>query len=275
MFRWWTMATLDEQRTLLDELSRLGLSDLNSIWKLAIEADDPLAFILDAYPELMAQYGTIVAELSAQWYDEALPPGVTTAYAAAPALVPAAEKFRNSAAWALNSGDGSHALDKLAGTFQRGMWDMDRETQVINATEEPGSQWVRHASANACPFCKVLATRGAVYTSRRAAERVVGRGKEMSLSDRRARARGENRDARHRFRAGGVKTRGTQKLGDKFHDNCHCRAIAVRPGGSYEAPPYVEKWQQEYIDASREVAPGAGAGDLKDILRVMAQNERK
>lgn len=269
------MATLSEQQALLNELHRLGLSDLNSVWRLAVETDDPLAFILDAYPELMAQYGTIVAELSAQWYDEAIPVGAQTAYAAVPAALPEVDRFRNSAAWALNSGDGSKALDKLAGTFQRSLWDMDRETQVLNATDEPGSVWVRHASANACPFCKVLATRGAVYTSQQAAERVVGRGKEMSESDRRARARGETRDERHRFRAGGRKTRGTQKLGDKFHDNCHCRAIAVRPGGSYEAPPYVEKWQQEYIEASREVSPGAGAGNLKDILRVMSQNEKK
>ncbi|MFE3572387.1 hypothetical protein ACFXON_23480, partial [Bacillus subtilis] len=131
----------------------------------------------------------------------------------------------------------------------------------------------RHARADACAFCALMASRGAVYTSEAAAERVVGRGKEMSLADRRARAAGHSRVNGHTA-AGGKRTRGTQALGDRYHDFCNCVAVEVRPGEEYDPPDYVRKWDEAYIVASRETKKKGryGAIDPKAVLAHMREN---
>lgn len=147
-------------------------------------------------------------------------------------------------------------IDRLTGPVQRYVNDAARDTLSENADRE-GMRWARHASANACAFCRMLATRLAVFTSEEAAAQVVGRGQDMTLSERRARAAGRTRRDRGRFMAGGRRTRGTRALGEKYHDNCHCIPVPVRAGDVYEPPPYVAEWDQQYIDATNET-PGRG-----------------
>lgn len=273
------MASSAEQYALMQEVQRLAGADLQALWQLALQSGDPFAFILDTYPELAAQYATVAAEMSAVWYEEAAP---ELRYVAVPAVLPALEVYRESAAWALGSGDGLEdprsALSKLSGTLQRAVWNADRETMVQNAESEGGARWVREAGPRACPFCKMLSTRatasGTYYSSKDAAVKVVGRGKEMSESDRRARARGETRDS-GRFRAGGTRTRGTRKLGESYHDNCDCRVVAVRPGREYDPPEHVLRFEEEYKEASRAASGSrAGAGDVKDIMAAWRQLEK-
>lgn len=258
------MATITEKRAALAELERLMLGDLGTLWRSAGMADDFAAWVIDAFPELVAQYGSIAGDLAAEWYEESAP---ALAYRATAAPLPPLEKWAASAAWALNVGDGLSSLDLLGGTAQRGMFDQYRTTIVTNAEAE-GASYARHASANACPFCRMLATRGAVYSSEAAAIQVQGRGKVGG-------------------RGKGIKLRGTQESGDRYHDNCHCIAVEVRPGTTYEPPPYVAKWQEEYDAASmiaRDVPrtkttrkgtvvdmTGAGAGSTKDIQRIMRE----
>lgn len=267
------MATVTEKRAALAELERLMLGDLGTLWRSAGMADDFAAWVIDAFPELVAQYGSIAGDLAAEWYEEAAP---ALAYRATAAPLPPLAKWAASASWALNVGDGLSSLDLLGGTAQRGIYDQYRTTIVQNAEAE-GSTWARHASANACPFCRMLATRGDVYGSKEKAERVGGRGKSLS----------ENRPGKRGRKAGGIRTRGSQAIGDKYHDNCHCIAVEVRPGGFYEPPDYVAKWQDEYDEASkiaRDVQrtkttrkgnvvdlTGSGAGRTKDIQRIMRE----
>ena len=52
---------------------------------------------------------------------------------------------------------------------ERAIFDGFRDTITANADREPGARWARHASANACGWCRMLATREAVYTSAHAA----------------------------------------------------------------------------------------------------------
>ncbi|MGX7727590.1 VG15 protein [Rhodococcus sp. 5G237] len=274
------MASSAEQYAILEELTRLAGIDLQALWQLASESGDPFAFILDTFPELATQYATMTAEVSAIWYQEAAP---ELKYV--PVVPPsvALEVYRESAAWALGSGDGVDdpraALSKLSGSLQRHIWDADRETMIFNADAEGGARWVREAGPMACPFCKMLSTRatasGTYYSSADAAIKVVGRGKEMSLSERRARARGETRSA-GRFMAGGKRTRGTRKLGESYHDNCDCRVVAVRPGREYEPPDHVLRFEEEYKEASRAASGSrAGAGNVKDIMAAWRQLEKK
>lgn len=273
------MATSAEQYLFMQELMRQANVDFDALWRLAIASGDPFAFILDAYPELAAQWATVASELSAVWYEEAAP---ELNYVPVPAPLPDLEVFRENAAWALGSGDGlddpQAARAKLFGSMQRAVWDADRETMVHNAEAEGGARWVREAGPQACPFCKMLSTRavttGTYYSSREAAETVVGRGKDMSLAERKARARGEERIS-GRFIAKGRRPRGSRALGKSYHDHCDCRVVAVRPGREYEPPEHVLKFEQEYAIASR-MASGdrAGAGDVKDIMAAWRQLDK-
>lgn len=270
------MTSPSEQYQLMQELARLAGVDLEALWELALLEDDPFAFVLDLYPEIAAQYATIAAEMSAVWYEEQAP---ELDFMATPAALPALAVYRENAAWALGSGlgldDREAALAKLTGALQKGVWDADRETMTQNAEAEGGARWVREAGPSSCPFCKMLATRavttGTYYSSSEAAGSVVGRGKEMTVSDRRARARGETR-ASGRFIAKGKRPRGSRALGKSYHDNCDCRVVAVRPGREYDPPEHVLRFEQEYIDASR-AAPGSGAGNVKDIMAAWRQLE--
>lgn len=272
------MATPAEQYALMQELMRLAGADLEELWRLAVQSGDPFAFVLDAYPELAAQYATIAADMSAIWYEEAAP---ELNYVPVPAPPPDLEVYRENAAWALGSGAGvddrESAFAKLSGALQRAAWDADRETMVQNAEAEGGARWVREAGPRACPFCKMLSTRavttGTYYSSREAAGSVVGRGKDMSLAERRARARGEERIS-GRFIAKGQRPRGSRALGKSYHDNCDCRVVAVRPGREYDPPEHVLRFEQEYIEASRAV-PGSGAGSVKDIMAAWRQLDQK
>lgn len=231
-----------------------------------------------AFPELVLTWGLVAGDLAAVWYDEAAP---SLPYRAKVAPPPPVEKFAKSADWALNVGTGVASLAMLEGVLQRGVWDMARDTTMFNVESESGAGWARHASANACEFCRLMATRGAVYASKESATLVGGRGKDVSTN---FRADGTRKRG---GQAGGVRPRGTQKLGDKYHDHCHCMAVEIRPGGSYEPPPYVAEWEEEYARASaiarekprttttrhgiRVDLTSAGAGDLKDIMRIMRE----
>lgn len=155
------MATIAERRALLGELERLGLADLKKLWRAADLSDDFRALMLDAFPELVLQYGSIAADLAAVWYDEA-GPGLD--YMARVADPPPLAKFTESATWALNTGSGMDALGLLGGTFQRGLWDMSRDTTLANVEAEPGAGWARTGRPTACKFCRMLIGRGAVYS---------------------------------------------------------------------------------------------------------------
>lgn len=269
------MATSPSDRKLiLAELVRAAGGDLESLWSRAADLDSSSfrAFLIDAFPQLIDPFAAAAADISASWYEESDP---RSAYVAQPVPLPLDEQLQASASWALNTTTGSDALVLLGGTLQRAIFDAARNTTALNVESESGARWARHASANACEFCRMLATRSAVYASKEAATRVVGRGKEMSAADRRDRAAGRVRrsgDRAGQFLAGGVKTRGTQRLGDKYHDHCHCIAVEVRPGHSYEPAPYVEQWDQQYQEARRAAVKGEhGAVSAKNLLAAWRQ----
>lgn len=260
-----------ERQYILAQIGQAAEADLNTLWNRAAALTDIdfAAFIVEAFPELVDPYASLAAEAAAVWYDDS---PSETAYIPKPGPLPESEKLVSSATWALGA-SGLKGRDRLQGTMQRAVYDTARLTILTNIEDEGnGARWARHASANACAFCAMMATRGAVYASKAAAENVVGRGKEMSLADRRARAAGRDRVNNHKA-AGGVKMRGTQKLGEKYHDKCHCIAVEVRPGDSYQPPDYVDTWNEAYIKASRETPKTGeyGALDPTAILAHMRQ----
>ena len=241
-----------------------------------LDRSEALEFVTDAYPELATAYLAASGELSVQFYNEQ--PTVSDFEAESVDLIPA-ERLATSGRWALTQLD---PVQALTGSAERAVMDQSRQTILENladeydsATDVPGTVWARHASANACSFCRLLATRGAVFRSESSATRVGGRGKAESTNFRADGSRKRGGQAK------GVRVRGTQALGSKYHDNCHCIAVPVRPGGDYEPPAYVDKWEQDYIDAVSAAQKAGktkgqyGAIDLKAVLSEMDRAARK
>lgn len=244
------MPTPEERRRILDELDAIARTQLEAAWRAAESAEDFRAYMFRAYPELAQMWYSVAADLAANWYLESAPDRL---YTPEPAIIPADDRFTASLGWALTN---NAARDLLIGSLTRTLFDGYRDTVRLNAEQEPGARYARYASQNACGFCRMLVTRhvgpnATFYASKEAATRVVGRGKEMSLSDRRDRAAGRTRRSSGQFLAGGRKARGTQQIGDRFHDNCKCTYQEIRPGQEYEPMPWVEQWNRDYIEASK------------------------
>lgn len=251
--------TVTERQEVLNDLNTLAVRDITDLWRDAspLGPDQFRGVIARGLPELIDPYAAMAADLSATWYEESAP---DLAFRATPAPLAPAEQFEASARWALRAA-GEAALVRLAGTAQRAIFGAYRETIVGNVRTEQGSRWARHASANACAFCRMLATRQAVYSTEAAAY-LVG---------------AERWEAKRNYKGQKVgfeigrpgRTRGTQEAGARYHDHCRCMAVEVRPGQSYEPPPYVEQWEADYIAASRDTD-----GSTKAVLAHMDGTER-
>lgn len=234
-----------ELRSALVELNTLMVGDLAALWR-AMDGQD-VEFLRDALqaelPGVVDPYLAASGDITATWYESQAP---QSAYVATPAALVDEGQLQSTARWAAGTvltRTPVTPLDLLSGAMQRALFNESRETVLENAETEPGARWARHASANACEFCRMVATRGAVYTSEATAGRVGGRGSTGK-------------------RGKGIRSRGNQAVGDKYHDHCHCIVVPVRPGQSYDPPSYVEAWEAEYTRA-RKAADG---NDAKSIL---------
>lgn len=270
-----------------------------------LDHTESLAFLTEAYPQLAHAYLRASSELSVAFYEgqpaAALRPGQGPFAATATDLIPDARLSAN-ARWALLQ---RNPVQALKGSAVRAVFDQSRQTMLENLAEEyrvpvkelgdAGTRWARHAAANACGFCKMLATRGAVYRNRGVVYDdeagvhrtvVAGRGASLTAGDRRRIAAGQEsaenaltrreryvsaaRAAKQGKEVGDLRTgrlRGTQSHADRYHDNCHCVAVPVRPGGSYEPPDYAQRWENNYIAASRE------STDPKVIAQLMERDD--
>lgn len=162
---WLSMAlAVSEFQLLLTQLAAdLGIKVDRLVRQMdRLDTPEQLAFITDAYPELAGPYLAASGQVSAQWYAEQpvspAPRGVAAFVAEAAELLPGS-RLAASGRWAILQQD---PIQSLQGSATRAVFDESRLTIVENADRE-GVRWARHASANACGFCRMLATRGAVY----------------------------------------------------------------------------------------------------------------
>lgn len=196
----------DLQANLVD-LNTLAARDLTGVWRNVSDLDAVAArdVMIAATPEVVAPYRAAAGELSASWYDSNV---AAAGFRATPAAPVAAEQVAASVRWSMGpafTSQPASPLALLAGSVQRMVFGGSRDTLIGNAARE-GVRYARYASSTACPFCRMLVTRGFVYTEDTA-----------------------------EFQA---------------HDNCRCMAVPDNDD-SYQPPDYVEQWQQQYVEASK------------------------
>lgn len=247
-----TPKQLREHRRAIADLSSLAFADISELMRqVRDDGEEARDALMDLLPALTATYGSAAATLAADWYDDLRDEAAAAKrFTAIPAELPDRERTDVLARWAVGpmfdkAPDADATLSRAAGGLQRVIADADRATITGSVQADPVlTGYVRSASGSACAFCKMVATRGAVYNSAASASMVVGRGTALST----------NQGRRVGRRAEGVKGRGTQRVGDKYHDFCNCVAEPV--WGDYEEPAHVAEWRQAYDKAFSQLTPG-------------------
>lgn len=121
-----------------------------------VDAAPDAVVVQEAFTALVDPYIAASGQLTAQWYHD-LNPAAAFAVEVAPA--PPRAVLSANVRWALTQTDVASAV---SGVAERRVFQSSRDTVLLNAGRE-GVRYARYASANACPWCRVLATREAVY----------------------------------------------------------------------------------------------------------------
>lgn len=109
------------------------------------------------------------------------------------------------------------ARKNATGMLEKLVADTGRQQTVDNAlADRQATGWAREAQPDACWFCAMLATRGAVYHS--------------------AEAAGLTHDA------DGLPA-------NSYHAHCHCQVVPVF--GKYEPPAHIRAWQKMWADSTK------------------------
>lgn len=128
----------------------------------------------------------------------------------------------------------------LQGAMQRLVMNSYRDTMMGSAIAAK-RRFARVAEPGACPFCLMLASRGAVYLSKSQATFVGATGFRKHYSD--------GHDRGWRMKRGRV--RGSRPAGAKFHDHCRCHVVEVADESEL---PESNKWlEQAWGEATGDV----------------------
>jgi hypothetical protein len=161
------------------QISTLAARDVRRLWA-ALDVGNPMevrAALEELLPDLVVMYGELSATVAADFYDEVRAkvgaPGSFTAILAAPFAV---EAVRANARWAIGplfsaDPDPSAALGRLELESDRMVRQSGRDTRTLSATKDPARpRFARVPTSPApCAFCTMLAGRGPVYSSEKAA----------------------------------------------------------------------------------------------------------
>ena len=138
------------------------------------------------------------------------------------AAKPKYEAIEESIRFLVVARDSAVLREAIWGMVDRHIQNGHNETILLSSLAA-GNGYARQPEPGACSFCLMLASRGAVYASAEHASRVG---------------------------APGVVMRGFAKKGDRFHDNCKCRAVEVSDGDGL--PPQAVELRKLWIDTFYE-----------------------
>lgn len=186
-------------------------------------------WLSDAIADLVLVHGSQFASIAAM---ELEAERAGRGQMALPLVVAAAagkEQVDAAVGWALSMRDFETAL---TGSVLRLGQAPARQTIVESAIAAENG-FCRVVASDACSWCLMLASRGAVYESRASAS-VSGQGR--------------------------VRTGAKQNPGESFHDHCRCEVIEVR--GALDLPSFNVKLRKDW-----ETATKGKSGDLYQVWR--------
>jgi len=242
-------------------LTTLLLRDLRGLRRLIdparLQATVPTW--IEAVTAVVARYSEVAATLAADFYDaQRVEAGVAGAFTVPLADPPPGEQTSNSLRWATKDLWPRAAatatdvqLEPLEVRLDAAFTKADMATQKLVAgqgratlrqavDEDAGAvAYARAAALGACSFCKLMASRGAVYKNARTA----------------------GRDANDRFSGDASVV--------KFHDNCHCGIVPVFRGQRFELSPQAAGWDRIY----REYAQGHPGDQLRLFRQALAEHD--
>ncbi|QDP43633.1 minor capsid protein [Gordonia phage PhorbesPhlower] len=157
--------TTAELRNLIVQLSDSAERDLTLLWS-QLDATTVRDGLFDVMPALVGDYGDASAAVSAEWYDEHRADlNVDGRYSAS---IPANPDLGAEAlaGWgsqlAVENWDSALAL--ISGGLVKRMLTASRQTLTTAAVEDPQARGWQRSGRGQCGFCRMLISRGAVYT---------------------------------------------------------------------------------------------------------------
>jgi hypothetical protein len=154
-------------------VSELAVEDLASVWSLS-SPEAVLEALLDTLPLVIDTWGPAAATLAADWYDEERDKaGVRGRFTA---TIPdmgdtgAEELARWGVTPLFSKTPNWEAAQVLTeGGLQRRIANHSRKTVTVSSVADPQARgWQRITSGGSCGFCEMLASRGAIYTTKTA-----------------------------------------------------------------------------------------------------------
>lgn len=244
-------------REMLNRLNRIAMQDLVAVYDRAREMDPVRArlYLEQAMMDMAETYGAAAGDLTVDWWNDI---AMDDMYRWPRAADLNYEILTKSVRWGVAPVLKGAPLGRLAGVLQRTIFGAQRDTVLENS---PGA-WQRLAHRDACPFCRVLASRGAVYTTRMSGAYVGG-------------ARWDyNRPTTGKYRvmrAGRRRNPNGRPPGAAFHDHCRCIIAPVGvPNTHLEVPDYYDQFLEEYTAATRQI-PAGETLTMKNVTAVMRQ----
>lgn len=247
-------AAASQLRTAQNTLTRLLVRDIRGLRRL-IRPDrlqESVPLWMAAVRALVDQYGAASAVVAAGSYDrQRTAAGAAGRFDAEPASGSPEGQVEASLRWATRGLWETEAdqepfdvrlaqAERLAeGVAQKLVADQGRATtrQAVDRDREAVA-YARAAALGGCAFCKLMASRGAVYKNARTA----------------------GRDANEKFTGDGSVV--------KFHDNCHCVVIPVFRGQQFALSAHAAEWDRIY----REFAAPYPGDQLRRFRLALADN---
>lgn len=251
-----------QHRRALAGLGRLLRRDLTRVRRLLVPAQ-PASFTAwaEAVGLVVARYGQMAAALSAEVYEaQRADAGVQSPFQVRLADPPPAEQVEATLRWAAKdvwprnpeqsqttvaqarpqTARTAVAERKTIGAVEKLVLDVGRETTRQAIREDRDAiGYARAAALGACSFCKLMASRGAIYGDLDA----VGRAANEDFT-------------------------GADSV-IKFHDWCRCQPIAIYVGDRFELSPQAARWDQLY---QQHAAPYPG-DQLRRFRQAIAEHE--
>jgi hypothetical protein len=167
------MPSPSQLRSAVADLSTLAAADLRALWGQVSTPEDARNALRAVLPPLTDTYGLAAAAVAADWYDE-LRDELNIGGRFFAIVADIGDTGTDSLArWGISplfgaEADWNAAKSLIEGGLQRRIANAARETVRLSSIEDPKALGWQRVAAGGCGFCRMLASRGAVYSERSA-----------------------------------------------------------------------------------------------------------